>query len=116
VDIRKKEIAGLADDADVVLDVQRELEIIAPVATLVSVGWEDGIVEENFEPVEVGAEAIEDDDVGRDDEEVAGESGVGLVKPVEETPRDEQGENLGLPGAGRHLQDVARPVLIEHTG
>ena len=115
MDVREKKIAGLTDESDVVLDVERELEIVAPVAARIAVGREDGVVEENTEPVEVGAEAIEDDNVGRDNEEISRERGIALVEAVEETPRDEERKNLGFAGAGREFEHVARPVLGEHA-
>ena len=90
MDVGEKDITCLTNETDVVLDVEGELEIVAPVATRIAVGREDGVVEENTEPVEVGAEAIEDDNVGRDNEEISRERGIALVEAVEETPRDEE--------------------------
>ena len=63
VDVGQKEIAGVANDADIVLDVEGELEIVAPVAAFVAVVRQDRIVEENPQTVEVGTQAVEDDDV-----------------------------------------------------
>ena len=67
VDVGQEDVAGRADDAHVVLDVQRELEIVAPVAPVMAVVRQDGIVEEDAQPVEIGAQAVQHDDVGRDD-------------------------------------------------
>lgn len=47
------------------------LEIVAPIAGGMAVVGEHGIVEEDAETVEIGAEAVEDDDIGRDEEEIA---------------------------------------------
>ena len=52
---------------------KRDLEVVAPVAAVVTVVGKDRIVEEDPQAVEVGAQPVEDDDVGRDDEEVARE-------------------------------------------
>ena len=106
----------VADDADVVLNVQRDLEIVAPVAALMAVVGQDGIVEEDPQPIEVGAQAVEHDDVGRDHQEIARKGGIRLVELVEEAPGDQQRQNLGLSRAGGHLEHVARPVLVEHVG
>ena len=83
--------------------MERELEIIPPVLALVAVVGQDGVIEEDFQAIEVGAKAVENDDVQGDDDEVPGEHGVRLVKLVEETPRDEQGNDFGLPRASRHF-------------
>ena len=100
----RKMLPVVANDAHVVLDVQGELKIVAPVAAVVAVVRQDRVVEEDPQAVEVGAQAVEHDDVGRDDEEVARERRVRLVELVEEAPGDEQREHLRLAGAGRHLQ------------
>ena len=82
----------------------------------VAVVGQDGIVEENAQAVEVGAQAVEHDDVRRDQQEVARQCRVRLVELVEEAPRDQQRQNLGLARARRHLDHEARPVLVEHVG
>jgi hypothetical protein len=38
-----------------------------------------------------------------------------LVELVKVAPGHEQRQHLGLAGAGRHLDDEARPVLVEHV-
>ncbi len=55
VDVGQKEIARVADDAHVVLDVQRELKVVPPVAAFIAVARQDRVVEENPEAVEVCA-------------------------------------------------------------
>ena len=94
---------------------KRDLKVVAPVAAVVAVVGQHRIVEEDAQAVEVGAQAVEHDDVRRDQQEVAGEVGVRLVELVEVAPRHQERQDLGLSGAGRHLQDVARPVLVEHV-
>ncbi len=116
VDVREEEIARVAHEAHVVLDVESELEIVAPVAAVGAVGRQHGVVEEDAQAVEVGAEAVQHDDVGRDDEEVAREGGVGFVKFVEEAPGEQERDDLGLARPGCELEDIARPVLGEHAG
>src|SRR5437870_2651445 len=54
VDVGKKEIACLTDDADLVLNVEGKLEVIPPIAAIAAVIRENWIVEENLEAVEVG--------------------------------------------------------------
>ena len=116
VDVGQEQIAGVADDTHIVLDMQRELEIVPPVAALVSIAWQDRVIEENPEAVEVRPQAVEHDDVRRDDEEIARQRGVCFVQFVKEAPGDEEGEDFRFPGAGRHFHDIARPVFVEHAG
>ena len=47
VDVGQEDIAGGASDADLVLDVQGELEIITPVVAVHAVVRQDRIVEED---------------------------------------------------------------------
>ena len=74
-----------------------------------------GSLKKMLQPVEVGAQAVQHDDVGRDQQEIARERRVRLVELVEVAPGDQQRQHLGLAGAGRHLDDEARPVLVEHA-
>ncbi len=67
MDVGQEDIPGLADDAHVVLDVEGELEVIAPVPALVAVVRQDGVIEEDLQPVEIGPQAVEHDDVRRDE-------------------------------------------------
>ena len=46
MDVGEEDVSGLSADADIVLDVKRELEIIAPVLAVVSIVGQDWIVEE----------------------------------------------------------------------
>ena len=57
VDVGEEDVAGVTRYADIVLDVQSELEIVPPVAALMTIIGEDGVVEEDLEPVEVGAKS-----------------------------------------------------------
>ncbi len=91
MDVGQEEVAGLTDDAHVVLDVQGELEIVLPVAAVVTVVGQDRVVEEDPEAVEVGPQAVEHDDVRRDDQEVARQRRVRFIQLVKEAPGDQQG-------------------------
>ena len=71
VNVGQEDVAGRADDPHFVLNVQRHLKVIAPILPGMAVVREHGVVEEDAQPVEVGAQAIEYDDVGRDQQEVA---------------------------------------------
>jgi len=115
MDVGEKEIAGLADEADVVLNVERELEIVTPVATRVAVGRQDGVVEENTEPIESARRRSRTMMLGAMTKKITRKRGVGLVEAVKETPRDEEREDLGLAGAGREFKHVAGPILGEHA-
>ena len=116
VDIGQEQIADLALDPHIVLDVQRHLEVVAPVLPTVSVVGQDRIVEENAQSLEIVPQPIEHDDVRRNQKHVARKIGGGLVELVEIAPGNQQREHLGLAGAGGHLEYEARPVLVEHAG
>ena len=115
VNVGEEEVSGVAYDAHVVLDMECELEVVAPVPALMPIVGQDRIVEENFEAVEVGPQAVENDDVGRDDEEVPRKLRAGFVDLVKEAPRDEERKNFGFSGAGCQFQHVTRPILVEHA-
>lgn len=87
----------------------------APIAAGSSVFREDGIVEENFQAIEIGAEAIKDDDVWGDEEEIAGEGGIRFVEFVEITPRHEQRDDFSFPSSSGEFENVTWPVLGEHS-
>ena len=72
VDVGQEDIAGRPDNAHVVLNVQRDLEVVAPVLAVVAVVGQHRVVEEDAQPVEIGAKAVQHDDVGGDEQEVAG--------------------------------------------
>ncbi len=55
VNIGKEDVAVRPDDPDIVLDVQRHLEIVAPVAAGMAVVRQYRIIEENAQPVEIRA-------------------------------------------------------------
>lgn len=90
MDVGQEEISGVADDAHVVLDMEGELKIVPPVAALVTIAGQGRVVEENPEAVEIGPQAVEHDDVRRNDQEVARQRGVSLVKFVKEASRDQE--------------------------
>jgi hypothetical protein len=115
MDVRQENVARLTNRSYVVLDVQRDLKVVAPVAAVVPVGWQYRIVEKDPQAVEVRPQSIENDDVGRDDEEVAREARVRLVEPMKEAPRNQERQDLCLARAGGHLQHIAWPLLVEHA-
>lgn len=116
VDVGQEQVAGRAHDAHVVLDVQGDLEVVPPVAPGVPIVRQHGIAEENAQPFEIGAQPIEHDDVGGDQQEIACQGRIRLIELVEIAPGHQQRQHLGLAGAGCHLDDEARPVLVEHVG
>ena len=115
VNVGKEKIARIPHHAHIVLNVQRELKVVAPVASFVAIVGKNGVVEKNMQAVEIGAQPIKDDDVGRDQQEVARERRIGFVKLVKKTPCDEQRQYFCFTCAGGHLHDVARPVFVEHA-
>ena len=115
VDVREKEIAGIANDANVILNVQGDLEVVPPIPSFVAIGWEDGVIEEYLEAIEIGPQPVQYNDIRRDDEEVTCESGIGFVVFMEEAPRDEQGEDFGFTSTRCHFENITRPILGEHA-
>lgn len=80
VDVGEKQVARGPHDAHIVLDVQRELEVVAPVAAhaiTIAVVGQHRVVEEDAQAVEIGTQAVEHDDVRRDQQEVARQRRVG---------------------------------------
>ena len=90
VDVRQEDVAGFANDAHLVLNVQRQLEIVAPVMAVVAVVRQYGIVEENAQSLEILIDAVQYNDVGSDNEKVARQRRIRLIKPMKETPGQHQ--------------------------
>src|SRR5438270_14098148 len=101
MNVGEENIASVARDSHIILQVQRKLKIIAPVTALESVVRKNGIVEENPQPLEIAINAIEHNDVRCDDEEISRERGLRLVQFVEIAPRERQAKDFGLAGACR---------------
>ena len=93
--------------------MQAELEIVAPVTASMAVVRQHRVVEEDAQAIEIGAQAVEHNDVGRNEQKVAREVGACLVAAMKEAPRDQQRQHLGLARASGHLDDVARPIFRE---
>ncbi|MES3015974.1 MAG: hypothetical protein V4750_19885, partial [Pseudomonadota bacterium] len=83
VNVGEEEVADVAHHTHVVLQMQRELEVVAPVAAGVAVVGQHRVGEEDAQTVEIGTQAVEHDDVRRDEQEVARERRTGLVEAVE---------------------------------
>lgn len=115
VDVGEEDVSRRADDAHVILNVERNLEIVAPILAGITVIRQHRVAEENAQAVEVRPEAVEHDDVRRDEKEIPRERRARLIELVEVAPRHEEREHLGLSGPGRHFHDEARPGLIEHV-
>ena len=79
MNIGKEQVAGGADYAYIVLNMQCELEVVTPVAPLVTVVRQHRIVEEDAQPVEICAQSVQHDDIGRDQQKVARQSRLKLV-------------------------------------
>src|SRR5579859_1625701 len=75
VDVGEKDVACLVGDTNVVLDVEGQLEIVAPVVAIEAVVRQNRVVfQENAKALKILVDAVKDDDVRGDDQEVAGES------------------------------------------
>jgi len=116
VNVGEKEISRRSEDANVVLEMESELEIVAPVLASGAVFWQDRVVEKDLQAVEVGAQPVENNNVWRNEEEVSRKGGVSFVETMEEAPSDEEGEHLGLTGTSSEFEHVAGPILGEHIG
>ena len=55
VDVREKQITRVSQDTGIVLDVQGELEVVAPVAPVVAVVRQNRVLEEDTKTIEVRA-------------------------------------------------------------
>src|SRR3989338_6038483 len=98
-------------DAHVVLQVQGQLKIVAPIAPIHAVLREYRVFKEYSKPLKVPIDSIQYDDVGGDNQKVAGERRTRLIELVIKTPCKHKAKHLGLAGAGRHLYDKAPPGL-----
>ena len=116
VDVGQENVAGGAGDAHLVLPMQGQLKVVAPVAPVHAVVWNDRVLKENAQPLKISVNAVQHDDVGGDHQKVARQPRLGLVQFVVETPSQHQAEHLGLAGAGRHLDHKAPPGLVKHAG
>ena len=81
-------IPGFLRNPNVVLDVEGDLEIIAPIAPLNAIVRKDWVIEENFQAIEVSAEAVKNNNVGGDDQEIAGQRGICFVGFMKKAPCD----------------------------
>lgn len=82
MNIGEKDVSGFAQNPNIVLNMKRELKIIAPVPSGVAVVWENRIVEKDFEAVEVNSQPVEHNDIWSDDEEIARERRIRLIELV----------------------------------
>ena len=73
VDVGEEEVAERPERPDLVLQVQGDLEVVAPVAALVAVVGQHRVVEEDPKSVKISTQAVEHDDVRRDQQDVARE-------------------------------------------
>ena len=114
MDIRQKDIARGHRYAHLVLHVQVKLKIVPPVAAVKSVVWNDRVRKENPQALEILVDAIQDDNVRRNDEKVARQLGIRLVELVKIAPCQHQAQHLRLAGTRGHLHHKAAPRLVEH--
>ena len=116
VNIGQEQVACGPHNAHIVLDMQGELKVVAPVLPGVAVVRQHGIIEEYLEAIEIRTQTIEHDDIGGDQKEIARQRGVRLVKLVEVAPGDQQRKYLRLARTRSHFDHVTWPVLVEHAG
>ena len=114
VDVGQKDVAGGTGDAHLVLDVQGQLKIVAPVAPVHAVAGDDRIFKENAQPLKILIDAIQHDDVGGNHQKVARKLRLRLIQLVIIAPGQRQAQHLGLAGAGRHFDHKTPPGFVEH--
>ena len=69
--------------------MQGHLKVVLPVATATAIVWEDWVTGEDAQIAEVIAQAVEDNDVGGYQQDVARQGALGLVELVEIRPGNE---------------------------
>ena len=117
VDVGQKDVAGGAGDAHLVLHVQGQLKIVAPVAPVKAVVGQDRVVfQKDAQPLKILVDAIQHDDVGGDHQKVARQARLRLIELVVKAPGQHQAQHFRLAGAGRHFHHEAPPGLVEHAG
>ncbi len=86
MNVGQKEIACRAHDAHIVLNVQSDLKIITPVAAGMSIIRQHRVIKEYAQPVEIGQQAVEHDDVRRDQQKITRQHRINLVELVKVAP------------------------------
>src|ERR1700690_813742 len=88
--VGQEQVSRFTNDGHIILNVQGHLKIILPVLPFVAIIWKDGIIEENFQAVEIGTETVKHDDIGSDQQEVRSELRIYFIEFVEVAPGDEE--------------------------
>ena len=113
----RKDVADRAGDAHLVLHVQGQLKIVAPVASVHAIVRQDRVVfQKDAQALKILIDAIQHDDVGGDHQKVARQPRLRLIQLVVKAPCQHQAEHLGLACAGRHFHHEAPPGLVKHAG
>ena len=105
MDVGQENITRRLRDAHFILPMESQLKVVSPILPVESVVGNDRIMKENPQALEVVVYAIQNNNVWRNYQKVAGECRVRLVSLVKETPRQRQTHDLCLSAAGRHLDD-----------
>lgn len=115
MDVRQKNVACFANDAHIILHIQRQLKIVAPIPAIEAVVGQNGVLKEDFEAAKVFENAVQHDDVGRDDEKIARQLRIGLIQLVKEAPSQRKRQHLRFARACRHFDDEPPPTFVEHA-
>jgi hypothetical protein len=67
-------------NADIVLDVQHHLEIVAPIAARMAVVGQYRIVKEDAQPIEIRPQPVENDDVRCNQQEIPRQRGIWFIE------------------------------------
>src|SRR3989338_6767947 len=110
----QKDISRTGDSPYFILQMKRNLKIVLPVLSLISVIGEYWVVVKDSQSGKVGFDSFQDDDVRRYHKKVSGKPRILLVQFVKICPRNEQTHHFRLAASGRHFNHEAEPVLREH--
>src|SRR6266853_2653549 len=115
MNVGEKDVPGGASHAHVILHVQRQLEVIAPVATAYAVVGKGRVLKKNLETLKVLVDTVQHDDVRRNYQEIACQVRIWFVEFVIKAPDQNKAQQLGLAGSGRHFYDEPAPSLVKHA-
>lgn len=83
MDVGQKNIACGLGYPDLILSMQGQLKIITPVVTVITIIRQYRVVKENAQPLKILVNAIQHNDVGRDNQKIAGKLRIRFIELVE---------------------------------
>src|SRR3989338_10132443 len=101
--IGKEYISRIGNILQVILQVERNLEIVLPIFTLVAVFRQNRVTEEYFQTCEIAPNSLEYDYVRGNEEKVFCKTGLLFVFLMKIRPRNNKTHHFGLSRAGGHF-------------